>query len=99
MLNRCNGPHGHGDRRLNGLDDGDLERVFQSPAQRSHAGATHDDDIGAVLVAQARADGGHAIEGDAVIFELEHAKAERQISGQAFLDPQVANVPHVPRQG
>ena len=68
------------------------ERRLEVRAILGHAGAAQHQDVGAVLVAQPRADLAHAREGALPVGELDHAEPERQFARKARRQTQLAHV-------
>ena len=78
------------------IDHGHAEAGFQPRALARHAGAAHDDDVGAVLVDQLAADRGHASLRFSVVGQLGDAEADGEVGGDARLDAERAQVAPVP---
>src|SRR5262245_57211859 len=93
---KLHGADGHRDRGLGGVDDGGAEGGLERGAVAGHAGTAHDDDVGAVLVAQLLADLDHAVERLLAGGRLGHAHVERSLAGETVGEPHLPQVAHVP---
>src|SRR6266576_2985040 len=87
----------HCDRSLGWLDDRDPDGLFEIAAVTRHAGAAHDQDIGAVLVVQPAADIDHTRQCCALVDELGDAEADRQIAREPRANAHRRDVAQVPR--
>ena len=68
------------------VDDGQAERGFQREAVAGHAGAAEDQHIGAVTVAELRADLGHSVKRGGLVGKRRHAEAKGPVAGEAVHD-------------
>ena len=66
--------------------------ALQAVAIAGHAGAAHDQHVGAVLVAQFGRDLGHAGKGDGLVAELRDAQADGAIAGHAVGDAHLPDI-------
>jgi len=88
----------HCDGGLGRLDDRDPDGLFEIVAVTDHAGAAHDQHVGAVMVSQPAANIDHAAEGHAAIGEFGDAEvgtlvAPRSLTIEACRAPEVAGPP------
>ena len=71
--------------------------ALQAVAIARHAGAAHDQHVGAVLVAQLGGDLGHAAEGARLVGQLDDAEADRAVAGHAVGHAHLADIAQVAR--
>ncbi len=77
----------HGGCSLAGFDHGQAGGVFQWFTQVGHPGTAGDQDVGAVLVAQAPTGLDHGSECPVAVSQLQHAKAKRTVASEPVEHP------------
>ncbi len=71
--------------------------ALQAVAVARHAGAAHDQHVGAVLVAQFGGDFGHAAEGAGLVGEFDDAQADGAVAGHAVVQAHLPDIAQVAR--
>src|SRR5262245_25081666 len=86
----------HRDRGLGRVDHRDAERLLQRSAMARHAGTTHHQCLGAVLLLQVAPDIDHALERLFAACRLGDRHVERTLPGKAVHEPHLEQIALVP---